>query len=858
MKRTSLLLATGALVVPTAFVSGAVHAADESDQPPVERIVLLDPAKAAVHAAPGRARKAALEEVRAGQATLEAAAEGAGIDLGVEERFEYVVNAVSVTVPADEVADLAALPGVVDVVAPIVWAAPEPATELDPAVLEMALAKAARTSKDDVTVTDLTGVPQAHRAGHTGEGVEIGIIDSGLAYDHPAFAGRYLGGYDFAMGDADPYDDITGGAAGHGTHVAGIALGDDENMTGVAPEAKVRAYRVFGSGGSGATDQVVLAALEQAAKDGVDVVNMSLGDPTQRSTGAVALAVNALSDSGVPVVVSNGNGWAGPFSSSAPGVAEKAISVGSVYTESMPWMAFTLNDGSGDPIPFQIGNRNANAPSSGTFEVVEVTTGCQPLAPGSLEGKVALFALQYGSFTCRGMDQARVVRAAGAVAGLHYNPRGAEGSFTTSVCCGAAIDMPIALLRPRDAARISAAETPEITWGAYYTEARTASQAGMMSGGSSWGPGAEMEFKPDVAAPGEYVFSTVPPAMGYYSQLAGTSMAAPHVTGLVALLLQADPTLTPEQIREVLGNTATPMDFTGDPGRGKQPTAQQGAGRVDAVRALAVVSRGAPTASPSRLAFGDLEGRQGVRRIEVRNDGDGAVTYAVSHQAAVSAEPPYTNSWVPDDAASAVSFSRSTVTVPAHEVASVTVQVREPGTVPPGTLLGGWVVLTPTTAGHQTIRVPYQALAGDRDAVSAINPTLTAINTKMDNPSLRPTYSFNKSVPVTLDYSDTLSTNNTAYLLVSHGFPLLERYRMQVVDAGGNVVATPMDQRWAFRISGAGTGYQMLTWAGKDDNGDPVAAGTYRLRLVFEKALGDADGAPRTETWTSPDITLVR
>ncbi|MEQ6900502.1 S8 family serine peptidase [Nocardioides sp. YIM 152588] len=854
------MLATGALVVPTVLVGGALSATGAPDhQPDVERIVLLDPAKAAVHAAPGRARKAALAEVRADQGALEAAADGAGIDLAVSDRFEYVVNAVSVSVPADQLADLAALPGVTGVVEPVVYAAPEPVAETAAEILEKALEAATRTRKGrgDVTVTDLTGVPEAHRAGFSGAGVEIGIIDSGLAYDHPAFAGRYLGGYDFAMGDDDPYDDVIGSAAGHGTHVAGIALGDDEHMTGVAPEARVRAYRVFGSGG-GANDDVILAALDRAAADGVDVVNMSLGDPKQRSTSPVALAVNQLSDSGVPVVVSNGNGFAGPFSGSAPGVAEKAIAVGSVYSDSMPWLAFSLNDGSEETIPFEIGNRNANAPSSGSAEVVEVTTGCEPLEAGSLDGKVALFALRYGDYTCRAMDQARTVRAAGAVAGLHYNPRTSEDLFTTSVCCGAAIDMPIALIRGRDADRILEADSPVITWGAYYSESRDESLTGMTSFGSAWGPGSEMEFKPDVSAPGEYIFSTVTPAQGYYGQKAGTSMAAPHVAGIVALMLQADPTLTPEEIREVLANTATPMGFTGDPDRGLQPTAQQGAGRVNAVRALAVVTGAAPTASPSRLAFGDLEGRQAVQRIEVGNDGDEAVTYAVTHEATVSAEPPYTHYWVPNDAASSVSFSRETITVRAGASQSLTVKVREPGSVPEGTLLGGWVVLTPTTPGHGTIRVPYQALAGDRDAVSAINPTLTAINTKMDNPSLRPSYSFNKSVPVTLDYSDALTTNNTAYLLVSHGFPLLERYRMQVVDSRGNVVATPLDEAWTFRISGAGTGYQMLTWAGKDDDGDPVAAGTYRLRLVFEKALGDADGAPATETWSSPDITVVR
>lgn len=863
MKRLASLLVAGAVALPAVLLPGAVGAAQAAGAPTsdtVERIVLLDPAKAA-HLAPGQQRKAALQAVRADQRAFEQSAADAGVDLVADKHFVQLVNGLSVSVAADDLAALAALPGVTGVVEPGVFDAPEPVTALSSDALARGLADAAAEGgRETVTVTDLTGVPEAHDRGYTGAGVTIGIIDSGIAWDHPAFGGgtfpnkKVVGGYDFADDDPDPYDDLNGSAAGHGTHVAGIALGSDEHMTGVAPDAKLRSYRVFGS--TGVEEPTLLAALDLAAADGVDVVNMSLGDPTQRSSSALALAVNQLSDSGVPVVVSNGNGFAGPFASSSPGVAAKAIAVGNVYTASNPWLAFTLT-GSDIPVPYTIANRNAVTPAEGTSPIATVTTGCAPLAPGSLDGKVALFALQFGDFTCRGMDQARVVKAAGAVAALIYSTQISPNDFTSSICCGAPVDMPIAFIRGADVARISATTQPTLTWGAYSSQPRVASQAGLMSYGSSWGPGNELEFKPDVSAPGEFVFSTVPGRMGYYAQMAGTSMAAPHVAGIVALMLQADPGLRPDEIRTILANTATPLGFTGDPGRGEQPTTQQGAGRVNAARALDVIEASAPVATPSRLAFGDLEGRQAVRKITVENRGDTAVTYTVAHHAAVSAQPPYTFSWVASDAAGEVRFDRTKLTVAAHSRATINVKLREPAGIAEGTLLGGWVELTPAGGAQATIRVPYQAVAGDLDAVSAINPTFTAINTKLDNPALRPSRAYGRNEPVTIDLSDADPGNDLAYLYVSHGFPLLERYRMQVIDARGRVVATPLDKSWVVRISGAGTGLESLTWKGVDDAGARVAPGDYRLRLVFDKALGDPDHASPTETWTSPIVTVA-
>ncbi len=131
------------------------------------------------------------------------------------------------------------------------------------------------------------GSGTVHDGGNKGTGVKVGVIDSGVDYTHPDLDANYAGGYDFYNGDSNPMDDN-----GHGTHVSGTIAAEDDGagVVGVAPEAKIYAYKVLGADGSGSYSDVI-AALEKAVNDGVGITNNSYG-----SSGDPGITVKAAFD----------------------------------------------------------------------------------------------------------------------------------------------------------------------------------------------------------------------------------------------------------------------------------------------------------------------------------------------------------------------------------------------------------------------------------------------------------------------------------------------------------------------------------------------------------------------------------
>jgi len=197
------------------------------------------------------------------------------------------------------------------------------------------------TPNKEVEASTMDSIPliKAHSTwnlGYTGKGITIAIIDTGIDYNHPDLGGcfgsscKVIGGYDFVNNDANPIDDH-----GHGTHCAGIAAGDGV-LKGVAPDAKLYAYKVLSSSGIGTFAQVI-SGIERATdpnKDGnfsdrADVISMSLGGGSScSSTDAFMVAIDNAIRVGIAVVVAAGNNGPGSKTISAPGCHEPVITVG--------------------------------------------------------------------------------------------------------------------------------------------------------------------------------------------------------------------------------------------------------------------------------------------------------------------------------------------------------------------------------------------------------------------------------------------------------------------------------------------------------------------------------------------------
>lgn len=173
---------------------------------------------------------------------------------------------------------------------------------------------------------DLTKIqtPTAWQAS-TGAGVTVAVIDSGVDAAHPDLAGQVLPGVDLVAGTTGAGTDPNG----HGTHVAGTiaaATGNGVGIAGVAPDARILPVRVLGADGSG-TMSAVANGITWAADHGAQVINMSLGSPSQVT--AVTNAIAYARSKGVVVVASAGNSRSSGSPTNYPAADPGVIAVAS-------------------------------------------------------------------------------------------------------------------------------------------------------------------------------------------------------------------------------------------------------------------------------------------------------------------------------------------------------------------------------------------------------------------------------------------------------------------------------------------------------------------------------------------------
>lgn len=496
----------------------------------------------------------------------------------VKKEYDYVFSGFSVELPENEVPALLSIPGVKAVYPDVTYtvtstgeAQQVSAEEFSPAMFSSA---------------PFIGANDAWNSGYSGEGITVAVIDTGADYTHPdldqAF-GDYKG-WDFVDNDNDPQEtpngDPRGASTAHGTHVSGTVAANG-SIQGVAPEANLLAYRVLGPGGRG-TSENVIAGIEQAVKDGADVMNLSLGNSLNDPDYATSIALDWAMAEGVVAVTSNGNSGPANWTVGSPGTSRDAISVGATQ---LPYNVYNSTISTSEGVEYPSAkvqgfpsDEALKALNGKEFEFVHVGLGAPADFQGKdVKGKVALISRGAYPF----VDKAAAAKAAGAVGAIIYNNVAGEHADVPGLA------IPTIKTTLEDGQKLLAElekGNNKVTFGIAFS--RTVDET--MADFSSRGPviGTWM-IKPDVSAPGVNITSTVPTHNSSnphgYASMQGTSMASPHVAGTAALLLQAHPEWNVDDVKAALMNTAEELK---DANGNVYPHNTQGAGSIRVMDAI--------------------------------------------------------------------------------------------------------------------------------------------------------------------------------------------------------------------------------------------------------------------------------
>ncbi|WP_304502684.1 S8 family serine peptidase [Brachybacterium sp. ACRRE] len=788
-------------------------------------------------------------------------AEKDGLDVTVDQSFTHAWNGMAVSMTKADAEALQDVDGVTAVYPVMQVALPPDQDDASP---------------EDEYANAMTGVDTVQKVdGLDGEGVTVGVIDSGVDYNNPDLGGsgtddqtkdfpgsRVTMGYDFVGDDYDSSvagsvpkpDEYPDDCGGHGTHVAGI-IGADGDVTGVAPKADIASYRIFGCEGTSSTD-VILAAMDRAFADGVDVINMSLGASFMTwDDYPTAQASNEITAKGVVVVASGGNeGEAGTFSGGAPGVGSDVITVGSVENTDAHTPYFAVGK---TKYGFTSAEDGGTVPTSG--KVVLASAGedsdaadapvlaCDPAeVPKPTKKKQALLVKRG---TCSFHDKAANAQEAGYTAVVLYN--NSAGLISPTVAGDPEITIPVVSITQDDGVALQkaiAAGTTKIAWKDGVAVFPNAG-AGLMSSFSSYGLTAELGLKPDLSAPGGQIYSTVPLEQGGHGTKSGTSMASPHVAGAAALMLQEHAGWTPKQVKSALVNTADPLDWSLEPGKGYlEPVHRQGAGMLDMVEAAHTSTS---VAEPT-ISLGDSSQGAHSVTVNVRNDGDAAKTYAVSTRTGVA------TGGSPSDPAfqvadPSVRLSSRSVTIQPHRSALVTARISE-DFGEDGIIYGGWIQLT---SDDEDLSVPFAGMSGDYQNVEVLGAH--------DGLPVLGKAQGENIVPVSgEDATYSMSGDDVPYVLFYLDYPV-ERLDVAVYHAKADgskgklvnpkVGTVSSESKW-----GRSSETEALPWDGtyQTAKGKTVSAkdGTYIIEVRVLKALGDPDTASDWESWDSEVLTL--
>lgn len=490
--------------------------------------------------------------------------------------------------------------------------------------------------------------------GTAGQGIKIGLIDSGIDITNPMFSGTGMStpsgypkygepqngtntdkaftnskvivarSYVNLVNSQDP-DQTAKDEVGHGTFVAGCAAGQlvttpaNITISGMAPGAWLGSYKVFGTPSYSDTTNsaAIIQAVDDAVTDGMDVISLSLGaldyvppaDENGLGDGEIVAIENAIQVGGRVVTIAAGNEGPTTHTIGSPGTADDAITVGSVTNSRELDPAIQTPVGTIAYLPSADG-LGVNSTISAQIVDIQLSLdptglGCSAFPSGSLSGSIALIERGACGFSVKGANAA----AAGATAAIIYN-NAQSGGIAYMGGLGS-VSIPVVAISNSDGTNlqhyVDSHSNTQVSIDTSQTLVSVPATARVISSFSSLGPNMDFSIKPDLVAVGENVYSaaTTSTSATLYNSTgfttgSGTSFSTPMVAGAAAALLQHFPTLQrqPLAIKSLLTTTAT-GNVTVD-GTNAANVLQAGSGLLNMGNAVAATA----VFSPTSLSFG--------------------------------------------------------------------------------------------------------------------------------------------------------------------------------------------------------------------------------------------------------------
>jgi len=394
---------------------------------------------------------------------------------------------------------------------------------------------------------DAVQAPEAWDLGFRGEGVVVAVLDSGIETGHEDLAGNLdlANSFDFLDNDAD-VSDIPGPVTGHGTATSGIvaAIDNTVGVVGVAPKATIIMYRVCNSALNECPDSAIIAALRQAITDGAQVASMSFGGigfsiPFKQ-------AIHAADQAGIVLVASAGNTPSQVAGARHyPSGFSEVISVGAtdINNDLASFSTFgghqdLVAPGVGTPTTFLNGQGRDSLLEENSPTAQQLQNNPMAFTATGSETRNLVFAYFGSVQNFTNVDCTNKIALVSRGAGLTFRAKtlnaiadgckgvivhnNAPGNFFGTLSSSTGITVPVVSISQADGLALQA----ELNSGAVNVDLAIV-------------------------------------ALNYES-FSGTSASAPHVSGVAALVLDADPSLSAKDVKKILYATATDL---GEPGR---------------------------------------------------------------------------------------------------------------------------------------------------------------------------------------------------------------------------------------------------------------------------------------------------